>query len=241
MGKEAFEAPARLTKILWKDLFYFLEPSKKSVSSAADMGLHKLTDGGNTDPFGISTAVAAGATDIFTVNTVSEFIILPSTTQTGGIGVNIHFAGYNFDDTSSIPRNIASIFKEDQEYFATMNMTERQLHVADRRLLQELSYVTMKVTTVQNDYFGIKAGRTVNLHVVRPKGNISIGTSQKFSQYGDYVQEIVNTLADDRNEFIVKEMLDALTLARKKKVGNGSSGSNPTDKRTYADVVKGEL
>ena len=51
-----------------------------------------------------------------------------------------------------------------------MNMTIRQLHVAERRLLQELSYVTMKVTTVQNDYFGIEAGRTVNLHAVMPKG-----------------------------------------------------------------------
>ena len=47
-------------------------------------------------------------------------------------------------------------------------------------------------------------------------------------------------MTDDQNKFVVKEMLDALTLTRKKKVGNGG-GSNPTDSRTYADVVKGEL
>ena len=239
-GKAAFDEPATIAKNLWTEKKLFQSrPTKKTVENIADLGLYELFDGGFTDPFGISTALAAGATDIFTINSVADARGL----KPGKIfsdTVTLHFSDFD-DEKSLVQPEIANVFKETVTEYNNTLKSERPFCLGtqgENSLLSGLTFVTATVTTKENEYFGIEEGRKVKLYLVEPQSEkLSIGNDENFNNYGKYVQEIVEVMTDENNSDIMKDMVKALKKSTTTAIGSG----NTQQKRTYADVVKGEL
>merc|ERR1719148_65748 len=137
------------------------------VDQAASMGLYELTDGGATDAFGVATALAAGATEIFTINSMSS-----------GFSVACHFSGFQYAQfglfgsigkasKSMWPINIWKVFAEGQHFYSKRAKKFKKLEtkhfmegeVQSTSHMTKLSFGSMKVTTVENEYFGIEGGR----------------------------------------------------------------------------------
>lgn len=172
---------------------------------------------------GIATALAAGATDIFAINSMSS-----------GFSIACHFSGFQyaqfglFGSVSKVlqnsrwPIDVWKVFMEDQRFYnkeARKFNTLETKHVMESATqstsyLTKISFGSMEVTTVENKYFGIEGGRPVNLHVFLAIGNVTVGFNQMFDDYGFYVQDIITTLTSDVNKDIVNKMLDALLVGK---------------------------
>lgn len=216
IAEESFDKPTSLIESLSTEN----ELTQDVVDEAARMGLYELTDGGATDSFGIATALAAGATDIFTVNSANTLFPIAS-----------HFSGFQDTPFGSIagklgklmknrnwPFDVLRVFSQDQDFyedkikdFEKFNLTHlKENEVQSTSYLSELFFGSMKVITVENTYFGIEKGREVHLHMFGAHGNITMGYNQSFDDYGFYVKDIISTLTSDSNNVITKKMLDVL-------------------------------
>jgi len=69
-GKDAFQKPRDIMDEIWESG----KPTEKQAKALKEMGAYEITDGGGTDPHGIATAVATGATEIFVVDVVENLI-----------------------------------------------------------------------------------------------------------------------------------------------------------------------
>ena len=67
------------------------------------------------------------------------------------------------------------------------------------KYLNSVRFGTLSATTANNAVFGITANRKITLHVVSVDSTLSIGGLQDFRDYGTLVQEIVTTIAANKN------------------------------------------
>jgi len=150
--------------------------------------------------------------------------------MSSGFSVACHFSGYQYAQlglygsigkvlrNNCWPIKVWKVFSEDQRFYNsekekfknldTNNFMENE--VQSTSYLTKLSFGSMKVTTVKNEYFGIEEGRAVNLHVFQASGNVTLGVNQMFDDYGLYVQDIIATLTSEVNKDTVTKMLDSL-------------------------------
>ena len=126
-------------------------------------------DGGASDPFGIATALASGADEIFCVNAVPDLFSVRKVHFGQGILRPLHI----FDnDKESIDEKVQTFDGE------------------GGRTIKDMKLVTYKVKTVENIYFGIEEGREVILHVFSAQstelstGDIVAGAVDGFSSGG---------------------------------------------------------
>ncbi len=159
-------------------------------------------DGGATDPFGIATALASGADEIFCVNAIPDVVTVRGT----------HF-GYNPLSGDSPVAALTPCFIFDKN-----SIRSEETHVFDDeagRTVKEMKLETFTVKMVENVYFGIEEGRTVTLHVFSalstemPTGDIVAGAVE-FKEIGDYIEDIMSALVFSKNKEIVDKILMAL-------------------------------
>jgi hypothetical protein len=230
-GSDAFDQPQQMVRDLWRysdntdgDDDSDFDLTQKDVKDFANKKIHELTDGGWTDPHGVATAVAAGATEVFVV--VADY---------SPRSIEYYFS------TNKVMESLGAEFLqvEQQELVSNVNVTRYSYLVLDAIIFQQdytvaqqamanappillpdkvqhltrLVYATMLVTTAQNERFGIEANQDVTLHIFHPESKLTIGLmAQDFSDYGSLVADIVLTLQDPRNDAIVEDMLAVLML-----------------------------
>jgi len=176
--------------------------NRKDFNAVTENGVCNYLDGGATDPFGIATALASGADEIFCVNAIPDLVSVRG----------VHF-GYNPLSGDSPVAALAPCFIFDRN-----NITSEETHIFDveaGRTVKEMKLETFTVNTKKNDYFGIEEGRTVTLHVFSAlstemsTGAIVAG-SVEFKEIGDYIEDIMSALVFPENKEIVDKILMAL-------------------------------
>jgi len=82
--------------------------------------------------------------------------------------------------------------------------------------VENMTFQTIKVKTVENVYFGIEKDREVTLHIfsVQSKkirsADMVGGSVDTFKDIGEYIEDIMETFADAKNKDGVDKMLNAL-------------------------------
>jgi len=165
----------------------------RQVHEAADSGLMPLVDGGFTDNSAVATSVAAGASEVLSF--MDTDYVAEQTTEKTTLSVAPLFQG--------APGTAGVIFGSPTyaEFMDAFNNFSELAAPANAAFLKRIKYGSVQCVTVQNEYFGIEAGRTVTLNILSIQtSNISMGTpTPGFSsifEYGTLVQEIVSTLVD---------------------------------------------
>jgi len=158
-----------------------------------------LIGGGATDPFGIATALASGAREIFCVNAIEDLLT-----------VDVHFAS----PISAIgPLKPMKLF---QKKFQVIERETQDLDLNSAETVKFVRFDTMKVKTVKNDFFGIEADREVILHVFSAlhtdvkTADMVGGSVESFRVLGEYIEDIMMILSSDNNKVTVDKMLNAL-------------------------------
>jgi len=177
------------------------ELSKTDYNDVVQEGVYNLIDGGATDPFGIATALASGAREVFCVNAIDEIA-----------KVDVHF-------TSPLnrigPLKPLDLFQPlDEKIASDRDTVELELNSAGS--VKKVQFETIKVKTVKNDFFGIEAGREVTLHVFSALHkdletfDMVSGNVESFGELGEYIEDIMMILSSDDNKVTVDKMLNAL-------------------------------
>mmetsp|Transcript_79432 Transcript_79432/g.131471 ORF Transcript_79432/g.131471 Transcript_79432/m.131471 type:complete len:93 (+) Transcript_79432:2-280(+) len=80
------------------------------------------------------------------------------------------------------------------------------LQVNHSSQLKSVRIGTLKLTTVDCPYFGIEAGRSINLHIISLSSRSGIG-GIGYQTYNTLVQEIVDAFRDPMNSQLSSEVL----------------------------------
>ena len=175
----------------------FNEVTQKGVCNFADGGW-----GGATDSFSIGTALASGADEIFCVNAIPDL----STVQ------GSHF------DPPSFGQPTMRLFQG-----TSSNADIGEPNFESNNSVENMTFQTIKVKTVENVYFGIEKDRGVTLHIFSVKSKeirtieMVAGSVKSFKEIGEYIEDITETFADTKNKDIVDKMLKALGALKKSK------------------------
>lgn len=158
-------------------------------------GVCNFLDGGATDPFAIGTALASGADEIFCVNAIPDLLTVQKT----------HF------DPPLLGQKTLGLFQE-----CKSNVDIGEPNFESNNSVENMTFQTIKVKTVENVYFGIEKDREVTLHIfsVQSKkirsADMVGGSVDTFKDIGEYIEDIMETFADAKNKDGVDKMLNAL-------------------------------
>mmetsp|Transcript_23866 Transcript_23866/g.38039 ORF Transcript_23866/g.38039 Transcript_23866/m.38039 type:complete len:589 (-) Transcript_23866:56-1822(-) len=144
----------------------------------------ELADGGYVDDSGVALAIAAGATQVIALNDAVPdlFTNAPWSLQSVGFG------------------STRKIFQDDyKEAMQRKSKSEVKLTLSgSERILKELSYGSYEVTTIEDKYFGIEAGKTVTIHFVMFNPRMEPWVFD-FDDYADFAAEIAAALKNPVN------------------------------------------
>jgi len=174
------------------------------VDKVAKAGLTGFIDGGYTDVNGIGQAVAAGATEVVSFldglednELVKQFAINSTDPDTSDTIVL-------FQSPSAAELN-----------FTLRNSFQQILPQPGARFLTSISFGTVSCVTADNPWFGIEAGRKVQLHVINVNTkDIWIGATRDYYDYGKLVQEIVMAMNSEENAQLVQCMINKFFLGQ---------------------------
>mmetsp|Transcript_173612 Transcript_173612/g.551110 ORF Transcript_173612/g.551110 Transcript_173612/m.551110 type:complete len:210 (+) Transcript_173612:528-1157(+) len=174
------------------------------VDKVAKAGLTGFIDGGYTDVNGIGQAVAAGATEVVSFldglednELVKQFAINSTDPDTSDTIVL-------FQSPSAAELN-----------FTLRNSFQQILPQPGARFLTSISFGTVSCITADNPWFGIEAGRKVQLHVINVNTkDIWIGATRDYYDYGKLVQEIVMAMNSEENAQLVQCMINKFFLGQ---------------------------
>eukprot|EP00928_Gymnodinium_smaydae_P013155 TRINITY_DN14802_c0_g1_i1.p1 TRINITY_DN14802_c0_g1~~TRINITY_DN14802_c0_g1_i1.p1 ORF type:complete len:265 (-),score=24.90 TRINITY_DN14802_c0_g1_i1:98-892(-) len=174
-------------------------------------------DGGMCDNTGIVHAVAVGATEVVVVEALNDRAAGKLSIQASTMLFSL-FA--NPDKTeSALGRLYADvpysnekfcIFEEqacDIEAQYNTLPTLKPLRDKPWTTLVQLRVGSLQATTVSEQYFNIKAGRRVIVHVIGIEANVTIAALNDLTSYGTLLQEIVEAFVAPENEEIVRSQV----------------------------------
>lgn len=195
-----------------RGIFSKNEIDQNDVETAANMGLHELTDAHHTDPTGIALAIAAGATEVFS--------LIHSKIEMFGRLSYPHFMRFFVGGPGSDRKNAdcrCRIFEEDAadvERQVTDNWVK--LHNPSKNFVEDIRMGTLTVTTISNDLYGITGGISVKLHVIFVAATVAIAEQgfffnmDAYEAHGSAVAEVREIMKSRRNDIQVTSFLNAL-------------------------------
>eukprot|EP00930_Biecheleria_cincta_P008395 TRINITY_DN109826_c0_g1_i1.p1 TRINITY_DN109826_c0_g1~~TRINITY_DN109826_c0_g1_i1.p1 ORF type:complete len:670 (-),score=109.26 TRINITY_DN109826_c0_g1_i1:325-2334(-) len=164
-----------------------------------------VVDGGNTDNSAIGQALAGGAEEVvaFSDGTDSLFQLF------GGVATN--------QGALPLPKFLIDIcplctiafqvFEESATYMKSIwNQRRKCMTLNNTKLINSICVGLLDVTTTDNQWFGISAGRSVKLYVVNVDAGLGIG-GYDYHEYSDVVQEIISTMLSSKNVATSEEVL----------------------------------
>jgi len=170
----------------------------KAVQAVADSNVRPVVDGGYTDNTGIAHNVAAGSSEII------SFLDLNAWNQLDGLfwlfqggPPSATYAGLQFD--------YFQIFEETADYAMQRYIQSEVLDCPPSSFLTNITVTSLNATTVQNDWFGVTAGRSVELTVVGVWSPLTIGEFADFQNYNALLQEIVSCVTAEQNAGVVRD------------------------------------
>jgi len=171
--------------------------TQQSLDQLASAKLHGVIDGGFGDGTGISQAVAAGATDVIAV--------LNSKNTNDPTYVQRLFAGgVQPRDGNLFPVFSKPLASEVVKLFQGFH----SLRISNAsRFLKVLAFGTISATTANNSFFGVTAGRGVNITVVNIASTLTIGELEDFNNYNMLVQEMVMAITAQEYSDLVRSSL----------------------------------
>lgn len=178
--------------------------SEQAFESLAQRRLLAFADGGLVDNSAIGNAVATGANDILhiTYSGLDNLERLLAKVKTDRQILNLlhlNFCPFCYANFQ--------VFAEDVPTVRAMYPTQLKfLHVHHSSQLKSLQIGTLKLTTVDCRYFGIEAGRSINVHVISVSSRSGIG-GIGYQTYNTLVQEIVDAFRDPMNNQLSSEVL----------------------------------
>mmetsp|Transcript_2672 Transcript_2672/g.2936 ORF Transcript_2672/g.2936 Transcript_2672/m.2936 type:complete len:585 (+) Transcript_2672:43-1797(+) len=201
----SFVTGQKLVDKLWNKTMLTVEDR----NTITEKGVCNFVDGGYTDPLGIATALASGADEIFCVNPTPDLFTVQDIYFKSGNGAKAKVVKEFFPPMEifqgkggSDPKNFT---------LAPNNKSVKKMH-----------FETIRVKTVENIYFGIKGGIDVTLHIFSAECDMNtiefVAGDANFTDIGDYVEDIMATLALQVNEVCVNKMLKALGASTGKEV-----------------------
>lgn len=180
-------------------------------AQAAARGLVSLADGGLAENRGVGWAVANGADTVvlFANNAVIDDLnkLMP-----GPFPSPFEPSIPAFDlVTGTNPYANYAIFERPPDLAATMASVGRSLTLTPGRYVKSVEVGgPMRLTTNANPWFGIEAGRAVNLYYIGADSTLGIGGTENFRAFDEALQQIVSTLTDPANRADASKLLDVL-------------------------------
>jgi len=166
--------------------------SDVALKLAAGRAMFPLADGANSDPLGIAQAIAAGATDIVSLQTAwwdSHPLDSAVFSAGGAYGVGPLFADYT-----------------EEEFLRDFNTTARRTAGPEGSNVVNIKWFQKELETVDNRLFGINAGIAVRLTCVFVHvKDITIGPpTVHLEAYGPMMRDIIIALR--MNETFTREL-----------------------------------
>lgn len=182
---------------------------QKSVDGLAAAGVHSLIDGQYTDGTAVANAVAAGATDVVAVLNSIRNVSEPDTADATAERLTRLFHGGpppSVSHSSPLHPHMLQVFGSpaaDGVLAALKSFHTLSLPTGTGYLTQ-IAVGTIEATTAANIYYGVGAGRKVNVHVVSIGSSLNIGEFENFRHYDQLAQEIALALVATPNAAFVR-------------------------------------
>jgi len=178
-----------------------------SVSSLAADAVHGVIDGGYSDGTALGTAISAGAEEVV--------LFLNSGVVNGPFYLKVLCKDGPAPDDPLTPKELFPLFETTA---ATVQKTWSAFH--ELKLSNDTVYVkrflmgTINMTTADNEYFGLKAGRNITVHIVHICSTLNIGFFEKYVNFGELTQEIAATIVAQENSELVSTILVPMMLGK---------------------------
>mmetsp|Transcript_62015 Transcript_62015/g.202320 ORF Transcript_62015/g.202320 Transcript_62015/m.202320 type:complete len:657 (+) Transcript_62015:88-2058(+) len=182
----------------------YREVNQSSIDALAENSVQALIDGAYTDNSGIAWAVSSGATEVLTVLNSGVGSLTPLFQGSGasyGVGFTKQLHFQIFAETAT---SILDAYSE---------MPVLQIPVGSNTYLKNMTWGTLNVTTVNNQWFGIREGTTVTLRVLAvTSSEISMAGFTDYYHYGTFLNEMTSTIAYGPNAEAVRTIVDTFYL-----------------------------
>lgn len=189
--------------------------TKGSIDNLAAGAVHGVIDGGYSDGTALGTAVAAGAQEVL--------LVLNSAAECDAFFLDILMKDGPPPHDFLKPKVLYPLFETKASVVQAAWAAFPQLKLPNgTKFLKKLSAGTIHITTADNQYFGIKGGRKVTLHVVHACSDLDIGFLEKYVNFGYYSQEIILAINDADNKEFVNSILLPMVM------GKGLNATVPT-------------
>jgi len=196
---------------------------QKSVDGLAAAGVHSLIDGQYTDGTAIANAIAAGATDVVAVLNSIRNVSAPATINATAERLTRLFHGGPPPSVSHSsllhPRMLQVFGSPTADGVLTDLRSFHQLELpTGTSYLTQIAVGTIEATTAANVYYGVGAGRKVNVHVVAIGSSLNIGEFENFQHYDQLAQEIALALVAKPNAAFVRDTMLPMFLGKSEAV-----------------------
>jgi len=166
-----------------------------------------IVDGGYTDNTGVSNAVSAGATEVvsflqwYDIQNLFQDDQSFGTDGTSMVAVQVWFRVF--------AEPAAEVLQQSNGYDSMTGKAFKALQIPSTTsgLLLNFTFGTIKATTVDCPWFGIKAGIPVTIQAFFPTISLGIGGTDSWYLYGDALNDITSTMVYEKNRDLTKEML----------------------------------
>lgn len=162
----------------------------EQVDRVAQNALHTVIDGGFTDGTGIAHSIAAGADVVVSIQIALDWMY------------KLFEGGGDDSGCGSIFKESVDRVKEQEESFTCFDIPDEcKAH------LSKIGFGTIRATTVDNKYWGIKADKIIAIKVIYVESDAGIGGTSDFYDYGVLVGHIARTMAHNSNESKAQTLL----------------------------------
>jgi len=176
--------------------------TQNSMNALANAKVHGVIDGAYTDNTGLATAVATGASEVL--------VLLDSNSSISSFTLECLFQGGQAPDA---PEAVHSpVFKEASSTVHGAFKKFHKLTLGNTQFLKAFVVGSLTATTIDNQFFGVTAGRTITINVIELCADVTIGQFENVQNYNTYVQEIIETITSDKNVAFVQTTLQPMFL-----------------------------
>lgn len=182
------------------------EATQESVARLAREEVQSVVDGAYTDNSGVAWAVGSGATEVVAVlNSVTALADLFSSSQpveaepvVQGMPITFHIFNTSRDEVVA-----------QMEAFPTLDLS-----ASNSKFLKNISYGSITATTADNKWFGVRAGRSVVVHILSYEvEDLSMAFFSNYYGYAKLVGEIMGAYARPDNAEATRAILQRFFLS----------------------------
>jgi len=176
--------------------------SAEKLEEVAEDSFIALVDGGLSDATGVANAVYQGADEIVAFGfDLQNFKRLTESASKQIIQVDFTdlcpFCYANFKVFAESPEELQAQWAQVKKSFV--------LHI-NTTALNELNIGTLHLTTAENTYYGIPAGRDITIHLISVISGLGIG-GFAYEDYATLVQDLVRVMGMPENGDMIQQIL----------------------------------